>query len=170
MLRRFRWVETEVWKAAKSSLAYEQLDITPYGFAFINELSISRIYRLRASTQKAFRETLAGLLSLQAARKDAGPANLAAGPACAAEHTELPSESAESSSQPAENGTTSPEIGFVPSNSKMPATPAVSLPANGGADRQARRATPWSARIQTPPRSSAQPALTSPTRVSYSSS
>jgi hypothetical protein len=68
MLRRYRWLETETWHATQDQITSAQMQSTWTGHAFIAQPAISRIHRLRNSTQKAFRETLAELRSLQAER------------------------------------------------------------------------------------------------------
>jgi hypothetical protein len=73
MLRRYRWLETETWHATQDQLTSTQMESTWTGHAFIAQPAISRIHRLRNSTQKAFRETLAELRSLQAERGTAVP-------------------------------------------------------------------------------------------------
>jgi hypothetical protein len=94
MLRRYRWLETETWHATQDQITSAQMQSTWTGHAFIAQPAISRIHRLRNSTQKAFRETLAELRALQAER-DAPPPDL-----------EL-----------IENAAPQPKIGFVPSTS-----------------------------------------------------
>jgi hypothetical protein len=96
LLRRYRWLETEVWKASQDGLTSDQLTPIWLGHAFIGQPAISRVHRLRNSTQKALRETLANLLALQSTR------------------AELP--------EPVETTTSPEEIGFVPSN-QLIATP-----------------------------------------------
>jgi hypothetical protein len=68
LLRRYRWLETETWRASTSMLSRDQMETTWTGHAFILNPAISRIHRLRNSTQRAFRETLAELRTLQAER------------------------------------------------------------------------------------------------------
>jgi hypothetical protein len=97
LLRRYRWLETEVWKASQDGLTSDQLTPIWPGHAFIGQPAISRVHRLRNSTQKAFRETLADLLALQSAR------------------AELP--------EPIETTNSPDEIGFVPSNQFTDAQP-----------------------------------------------
>ena len=92
MLRRYRWLETETWHATQDQITSDQMRSTWTGHAFIAQPAISRIHRLRNSTQKAFRETVAELRALQAER-DAPPPDL-----------EL-----------IENAAPQPKIGFVPS-------------------------------------------------------
>jgi hypothetical protein len=94
MLRRYRWLETETWHAAQDQLNSAQMESTWSGHAFILQPAISRIHRLRNSTQRAFRETLAELRTLQSER--------AVDP--------------QFDPQPIENTTSAVEIGFVPSN------------------------------------------------------
>jgi hypothetical protein len=95
MLRRYRWLETETWHATQDHLTSAQMESTWSGHAFILQPAISRIHRLRNSTQRAFRETLAQLRAIQAER--------AADP--------------QLDPQAIENTATVVEIGFVPSNS-----------------------------------------------------
>ena len=92
MLRRYRWLETETWHATQDQITSAQMQSTWTCHAFIAQPAISRIHRLRNSTQKAFRETVAELRALQAER-DAPPPDL-----------EL-----------IENAAPQPKIGFVPS-------------------------------------------------------
>ena len=99
MLRRFRWIESEVWRAARSKCGEER---ATWGMAFLEEPSLSRLYRLRNSTQRAFHETLAELRRVQAARQP----ELSPPP---------PAEPPGPQPQPAEIKPDSPEIGFVPS-------------------------------------------------------
>lgn len=66
MLRRFRWVETEVWKVAVKRLgSSEMANISPIGYAYSDNPSISRVYRQRAAIHKMYRETIAELRRLQ---------------------------------------------------------------------------------------------------------
>jgi hypothetical protein len=93
LLRRYRWVEADVWRAAQEGLFcdYRKTEIWA-GHAFVDEQAISRLHRLRNQTQRLFHETLAELRKAQAAR------------------------------QPIEEPALDPEIGFVPSNSDQPVT------------------------------------------------
>jgi len=99
MLRRYRWLESETWYATLDRLTPEQREATWTGHAFIDHPAISRIHRLRTSTQRSFHETVSKLRAIQKER--------AAGPATAPDVD----------AQPVETTTHSPEIGFVPSNS-----------------------------------------------------
>src|SRR5690349_14185744 len=49
MLRRYRWLETEVWRTARVDLPPEHLDNHWPGHAFVAEPLIARIHRLRAT-------------------------------------------------------------------------------------------------------------------------
>ena len=44
MLRRYRWLETEVWKAARKNLTDEQFEISAFGYSFIDEYGDEQIY------------------------------------------------------------------------------------------------------------------------------
>jgi hypothetical protein len=98
MLRRYRWLETETWHATQDLLTSAQMESTWSGHSFILQPAISRIHRLRNSTQRAFRDTLAELRTLQAERADAPEAD----------------------PQPVEDTPPNPENGFVPSNPLEP--------------------------------------------------
>jgi hypothetical protein len=100
MLRRYRWLETETWHATQDQLTSAQMESTWTGHAFILQPAISRLHRMRNSTQKAFRETLAELRSLQA---ENGSAVLYEPPP-------------EPDVEPIETTPPTVEIGFVPSN------------------------------------------------------
>ena len=69
LLRRYRWVEAEVWLAAKEGLFtdYRKTDTWP-GNAFVDEPAIARLHRLRNQTQRLFCQTLDRLRALQSAR------------------------------------------------------------------------------------------------------
>ena len=118
MLRRYRWLETETWHATQDQLTSAQMESTWTGHAFICQPAISRIHRLRSSTQKAFRETLAELRALQAERGTAVP-------------YEPPPEPVPT--QPIEDITTYPEIGFVPSDFEETPRPDATLEDDTGA-------------------------------------
>jgi hypothetical protein len=109
MLRRYRWLETETWHATQDQLTAAQMESTWTGHAFIAQPAISRIHRLRNSTQKAFRETLAELRSLQAERETAVPYQPPPEPK---PFPDLP----EFDPQPLETTPLDSEIGFVPPN------------------------------------------------------
>jgi hypothetical protein len=104
MLRRYRWLETETWHATQDQLTSAQMESTWSGHAFILQPAISRIHRLRNSTQKAFRETLAELRSLQAER------------ASAVVSEPEPEPAPEPDPQVIETIPADDEIGFVPPN------------------------------------------------------
>ncbi len=104
MLRRYRWLETETWHATQDQLSAQQIESTWTGHAFIAQPAISRIHRLRNSTQRAFHETLAELRGLQAERAAAAP--FEPGPPPQTAPSPIP--------QPIENTSSNPEIGFVP--------------------------------------------------------
>jgi len=61
MLRRFRWLETEVWKVAEKRETAEMRQISSAGYAYTDNPAISRLYRERRSIQRMYRETLAEL-------------------------------------------------------------------------------------------------------------
>jgi hypothetical protein len=115
MLRRYRWLETEVWKSIQDLLTRDQLESGWTGHAFISQPAIARIHRLRITTQRAFHETLAELHAAQSNVGRAGsPRSDWQSPPSTGEATDsTPDESpvaAESQTQSA----TSEEIGFVP--------------------------------------------------------
>ncbi len=101
LLRRYRWLETEVWRATLDRMTDYQRRESWTGNAFMDQPAISRIHRLRNSTQRMFHETLAQLRELQADR------------------------------QPIEDTVTDSEIGFVPSESEesRPSPEAAQSPA-----------------------------------------
>jgi hypothetical protein len=103
LLRRFRWVETEVWKVAVKRLGQsEMLNYSPYGYAYSDNPGISRLYRQRASIQKMYRDTLAELRRLRTPDPEPDPEPAAPVP------------------QRVVTKPTSPENGFVPSPSPKP--------------------------------------------------
>ena len=118
LLRRYRWVETETWWATIPRLTDDQTRSNCAGHVFIAEPTISRIHRLRNSTLKQYRETVAELRALQATRPDDLPEFQPV--YYPWDHRDDP----EPEPEPVETKTTSPEIGFVSSN-------------NGGASLQA---------------------------------
>src|ERR1051325_7660034 len=69
MLRRYRWLETEVWKAACLELPPDARTRSWPGHAFVLQPAIGRIHRLRAAAHRGFRETLAQLRRLQSERR-----------------------------------------------------------------------------------------------------
>ena len=93
LLRRYRWVETEVWRATLDRMTDYQRTESWAGNAFMDTPAIARIHRLRNQAQRLFHETLEKLRALQSDR-------------LAAEQ-EAP--------QPIEEPAPSSEIGFVPS-------------------------------------------------------
>ena len=92
LLRRYRWLETEVWRATLDRMTDYQRRESWTGNAFMDQPAIARIHRLRNQTQRLFHETLAELRTAQTAR------------------------------QPIESEPDPPEIGFVPSNPEDPAS------------------------------------------------
>ncbi len=95
LLRRYRWLETETWRATYAKLTAAQCEDHSWtGHAFIEQPAIARIHRLRNQTQRLYHETLGQLHALQADGSTAEP-----------------------DPQPTEESTPSPEIGFVSSNS-----------------------------------------------------
>src|SRR5690349_70797 len=74
MLRRYRWLETEVWNTARQSLPPDPRPASWPGRAFIAQPLIARIHRLRASTNRGFLDTLTMLRRLQADRRAPDPA------------------------------------------------------------------------------------------------
>jgi hypothetical protein len=119
MLRRFRWVETEVWKVAVKRLgSSEMANISPIGYAYSDNPSISRVYRQRAAIHKMHRETLAELRRLRTPDPEPEPQPVA-----------------DTAPQPIDPTPPSPQIGFVPSNqpdslAPSPPTPGPSLPSH----------------------------------------
>jgi len=73
MLRRYRWLETEIWNNAKRDLPDDKFTSAWPGAAFIDQPAIARIHRMRNAAQRLFRDTLQDLLKLQAARGSSGP-------------------------------------------------------------------------------------------------
>src|SRR5262249_31930444 len=73
MLRRFRWLETELWKTATKKLSSEDYCIPAPASAFLQEPGIARLYRQRNAMQKQFRETLAELRRVRAERNNVDP-------------------------------------------------------------------------------------------------
>ena len=66
MLRRFRWLEQEVWKVAINRLGPgERARISPCGYGYTDSPDISRLYRQRAAVARMQRDTLAELRRLQ---------------------------------------------------------------------------------------------------------
>ena len=61
LLRRYRWLETEVWRSTLDRMTDYQRQESWAGNAFMDQPAISRIHRLRNSTQRMFHETLAQL-------------------------------------------------------------------------------------------------------------
>jgi len=113
LLRRYRWLETETWYATLDRLSPDQREATWTGHAFIDQPAISRIHRLRNSTQRAFHETLAELRALQADRATRDP-----------------------DPEPLETTPPAPEIGFVssiPDAIPDPHPPAPNLATQTGA-------------------------------------
>src|SRR5689334_18584686 len=74
MLRRYRWLETEVWNAARLALPPEQRTRAWPAHVFVAEKAIAQIHRLRNSAQRTFRETVAVLQKLQSGRPVSAPA------------------------------------------------------------------------------------------------
>src|SRR5215471_16004697 len=73
MLRRYRWLETDLWKACRKNRTTVQLEVSPYGFSFSEETSIARLHRMRLATQRALHEILAELRRVKAANENAPP-------------------------------------------------------------------------------------------------
>jgi hypothetical protein len=66
ILRRFRWLEQEVWKVAINRLGPgERARISPCGYGYADSPDISRLYRQRAAVARMLRDTLAELRRLQ---------------------------------------------------------------------------------------------------------
>lgn len=108
LLRRYRWLDTEVWKAAEKRCSVEMRQVSPHGYSFTDTPAISRVHRERRGIQRMYRETLAELRLVRAAsapRPDPEPAP-------------------QSSPQPTDLETTYPQNGFVSANSdEGPASP-----------------------------------------------
>jgi hypothetical protein len=69
LLRRYRWLETETWRATYARLSPSQCEDHSWtGIAFMEQPAIARIHRLRNQTQRLFHETLDKLRALQAER------------------------------------------------------------------------------------------------------
>src|SRR5690242_10003158 len=68
MLRRYRWLETEVWNTARLRLPPDSRTPSWPGHVWRAEPFLERIHRLRASAMKAFRDTLAQLFRLRKER------------------------------------------------------------------------------------------------------
>ena len=105
MLRRLRWVETEVWKAVTKKMSSDDFRLTAWGCGFIQEPALGRLHRQRAATQHAFRETLAELRRVQAARSTGESPVI---PESLPDPVREPLE-------PLDSEADYPEIGFVPS-------------------------------------------------------
>jgi len=104
MLRRYRWLESEVWYATLDLLTPDKREATWTGHAFIDHPAISRIHRLRTATQRSFHETVTKLRAIQAERA-----------AAAALQPEMePASAPKADSQPIERKPTYDGIGFVP--------------------------------------------------------
>src|SRR5690349_19763803 len=58
MLRRYRWLETELWKAARRNLPPEAVTASWPGPAWIAQPAIGRIHRLRSAAQRSFHDIL----------------------------------------------------------------------------------------------------------------
>jgi hypothetical protein len=106
MLRRYCWLETEVWRAAGSRLSPEKLNHTREGHSFIEEPSIARLQRQRRAMQRAFAEILAELRRVKSENQAKPPVDYPP------EAYEQPDPEPE----PLESTPDSPEIGFVSSN------------------------------------------------------
>jgi len=109
LLRRYRWLETELWNHTRNNIPDGQFTHSWPGAAFANEPAIARIHRMRNATQRLFRDTLQELLKLQAARGCSGPF-----PIPVPEDDPLPPP------QPIAVEPAALEIGFVPSNRRPP--------------------------------------------------
>jgi hypothetical protein len=110
LLRRYRWLETEVWNHARTNIPDGQFTHSWPGAVFVDQPAIARIHRMRNATQRLFRDTLQELLKLQAARGSSGPFPIPA----PQEDDPLPL------LQPIAIEPPSLEIGFVPSNRVSP--------------------------------------------------
>ena len=138
MLRRYRWLETETWRAGYQKLTRDQIDATKTSFIFIQEPDIAKIHRLRLSYQRKFMEAQKQLREVQANRDesieyeaDQDTALRAAKglPPLAPE----PEPEPEANPQPIANKSTSPQIGFVPSipvRAPLPETPVSIRPSS----------------------------------------
>ena len=65
LLRRYRWLETEVWRSTLDRMTAHQREESWTGNAFMDQPSIARIHRLRNQTQRLYHETLDKLRELQ---------------------------------------------------------------------------------------------------------
>jgi hypothetical protein len=110
LLRRYRWLEADLWKNALQEIPDKMFSHAWPGTAFVDQPAIARIHRMRNATQRHFRETLHDLIELQAARGSSGP-------------FEIPTPG-DDAPQPVGTETASLEIGFVSSNRAEPACPA----------------------------------------------
>src|SRR5690242_11827191 len=73
MLRRYRWLETELWNTARQSLPPDQRTRSWPGHAFVAQPEIGRIHRMRASAQKSFLDLLSQLRRVKSERVQAPP-------------------------------------------------------------------------------------------------
>lgn len=112
LLRRYRWVETEVWRASLDRMSDYQRRESWAGNAFMDTPAISRIHRLRNQTQRLYHETLDKLKALQSERQPAPH----------------PDPDPEPVPQPIEIKPAPAEIGFVPSNRTLRVSSASSAP------------------------------------------
>src|SRR5215471_615441 len=106
LLRRYRWLETDLWMACRRNRSPEQLEASPYGHCYNEEPNITRLHRMRLSTQRVLNDTLAELRRVKAANHDAPPADYPPEPEILAQRGRKPNPPGPSDS---------PEIGFVPS-------------------------------------------------------
>jgi hypothetical protein len=132
LLRRYRWLETELWSTATNDTPYAQKDVSLMGYAFVNRPDIAKVHRLRNSAQRNFNEALDRLLRLRAIGHEAVdpiPLSLPR-PAEVPQPPEVPAEP-ESLPQPVASEAACPEVGFVPSNSLPAPVPAPGEPREG---------------------------------------
>jgi hypothetical protein len=136
MLRRFRWLETEIWRVAMNETPFEQKDVSLMGYAFVNLPDIAKVHRLRNAAQRNFNEVLDRLLRLRRiSHEPVDPIPLSVASLAGLEPSPPAAQAPEPPPQPVAAEAASPEIGFVPSErpqqSSTPAGTAVVVPANG---------------------------------------
>jgi hypothetical protein len=114
MLRRCRWLETEVWRAATATLTQEELDTSVMGCAFGKHPPLARVHRLRNAAQRQFFDALNALLRLRRLEHDSvDPIPLVPSrPALLRPISDPP--------EPVDTEGAYPEIGFVPPNPAQP--------------------------------------------------
>jgi hypothetical protein len=113
LLRRYRWLETEIWANAQRDIPDDKFTHAWPGAAFIDQPAIARIHRMRNAAQRLFRDTLHDLLEIQAARGSSGPFDIPE-----------PDDDPLPPPQTFEIDIPSPEIGFVPSDPETGLHPA----------------------------------------------